>query len=88
MADASAGFCHERLYLLREVLLNLLGKIGVNLTAREELFEPMHGRLLRLRRGKNQGDAFQHLLEAGYFAFQVRDAGRRNPVGAYFAIAG
>src|ERR1700722_11985172 len=42
---------------------------------------------LRLRRRKYQGDAFQHLIETGYLAFQVLSAGWSNPVGAYPTVA-
>lgn len=79
---------HECFDFFREVLLDLLGEIAVDLRTGEKLSQPTHDGPLRLSRSEDEVDAFEHLFEAGDFALQVLDARRCDAVGAHFAVAG
>jgi hypothetical protein len=70
---AAHAFGDERFDFLREVLLDFLGEVVVDLPAGEELSQPIHDGASGFGGTEDEIDALQHLLEAGDFALEVLD---------------
>src|ERR1700677_1956506 len=67
---------------------DFLVQIVAHLTSPCYLQEPVHGGLLGFGVGKNEGYAFEHLLESEDFLLQVLPAFLGDPVGSHAPIRG